>query len=243
MDVFYINLARRPDRRKQFLMMNRGIARFHWAEAVDGKTLDVRQLIQKGIVRRTLKTYTRGALGCALSHKRIWERCASGRLPITVAEDDGAFNRCFSKKAPIVMKRLPRDWDIVLWGWNFDSVLHVELAKGIPTSVMYFDAANGKPVTDFRTLKFEVVPLRLINAFGTVCYSLTPSGAQKLDAACFPLRSEWLWVEGLRRNVCNSGIDVMMNKHYRDLHAYVAFPPLVWTDNDKTTSDIAGKVS
>jgi GR25 family glycosyltransferase involved in LPS biosynthesis len=224
-------------------MRNRGIARFRRAEAVDGKTLDIRQLIQKGIVRRTLKTYTRGALGCALSHKRIWERCASGRLPITVAEDDAAFNCRFSEKAPIVMKRLPRDWDIVLWGWNFDSVLHVELAKGIPTSVMYFDAANGKPGTDFRALKFEVVPLRLITAFGTVCYSLTPSGAQKLVAACFPLRNEVLWVEALRRKLCNFGIDVMMNKQYRDLHAYVAFPPLVWTDNDKTTSDVSNKLS
>jgi glycosyl transferase family 25 len=241
MDVFFINLARRPDRKDRFLLRNRAIARFRRVEAVDGKTLDVHQLIKEGIVRRSLKTYTAGALGCALSHKRIWEQCASGTRPVTVAEDDAAFNRCFNEKARAVMKRLPPNWEIILWGWNFDSVLHVELGEGIPTSIMYFHAANGKPVTDFRTLTFEVLPLRLITAFGTVCYSLTPRGAQKLVAACFPLRNELLWVEGLRRKLCNFGIDVMMNKQYRDLQAYVAFPPLVWTDNDKTNSDIAGR--
>jgi GR25 family glycosyltransferase involved in LPS biosynthesis len=238
MDVFYINLTRRPDRKQQFLMRNRGVARFQRMEAVDGRTVRGGQLIKKGIVHERLEQYTPGALGCMLSHKKLWERCASGTLPLTVAEDDAVFNRHFSEEAMALMTRLPADWDIILWGWNFDSVLHVELVKGIPTSIMHFHTATREPVTDFQTLHFEVLPLRLITAFGTVCYSMTPKGAQKLSASCFPLRNELFWVEALRHNVCNFGIDSMMNKYYRELCAYVAFPPLVWTDNDKSTSDV-----
>jgi GR25 family glycosyltransferase involved in LPS biosynthesis len=239
MDVFYINLARRPDRKERFLTLNRGVARFHRVKAVDGITINGGQLIKEGVVREALEPYTPGALGCALSHKKLWERCASGTLPLTIAEDDAVFNRCFSEKAAVVVTRLPPDWDIILWGWNFDSVLHVELVKGIPTSIMHFDAASvGEPLTDFQTQHFEVLPMRLFNAFGTVCYSMTPKGAQKLSTSCFPLRNELFWVEGLRRNICNFGIDSMMNKYYRDLRAYVVFPPLVWTENDKETSDV-----
>jgi hypothetical protein len=93
-------------------------------------------------------------------------------------------------------------------------------------------------MTDFRSLHLQVLPMRLLTAFGTVCYSVTPRGAQKLSGSCFPLRNESFWIEALGRDICNSGIDSMMNKYYRDLHAYVAFPPLVWTDNDKATSDV-----
>jgi hypothetical protein len=39
MEVFYINLARRPDRNKQFLALNEGVALFHRVEAVDGETV------------------------------------------------------------------------------------------------------------------------------------------------------------------------------------------------------------
>jgi GR25 family glycosyltransferase involved in LPS biosynthesis len=240
MDVFYINLARRPDRKERFLRLNRGVARFHRVKAIDGRTVNRRQLMKQGVVREPLEHYTPGALGCALSHKKLWDRCASGTLPLTVAEDDAVFNRCFSEKAAVVVARLSPDWDIILWGWNFDSVLHVGLVKGIPTSIMHFDAASvGERWADFQAQHFEVLPMRLINAFGNVCYSITPQGAQKLCTSCFPLRNELFWVEGLRHNICNFGIDSIMNKYYRNLRAYVCFPPLVWTENDKKTSDVA----
>src|SRR5262249_3522433 len=120
--------------------------------------------------------------------------------------------------------------------------LHIELLNGIPTSIMHFQMASvGARLTDFQTLHFDVLPMRLLNAFGTVCYSMTPKGAQKLSAACFPLRNDLFWLEALGRNICNFGIDSVMNKYYKELRAYVVFPPLVWTENDKKTSDVACK--
>lgn len=53
------------------------------------------------------------------------------------------------------------------------------------------------------------------------------------------LTTEPVPIPGLRRALPNFGIDVTMNQYYRDLNAYVCFPPLVWTENDKMSSDIS----
>ena len=36
----------------------------------------------------------------------------------------------------------------------------------------------------------------------------------------------------------NFSIDVVMNKYYRVMKAYVSLPPLAWSENDKTTSSL-----
>ena len=86
-----------------------------------------------------------------------------------------------------------------------------------------------------------MLPLRLTTAFGLVCYSLSPKGAQVLLRKCFPLKNENIAIPGLGRKLTNFGLDTAMNKHYGSLKAYVSFPPLVWTENDKATSDISEK--
>ena len=177
-------------------------------------------------------------MGNALSHKGLWDRCAAGQDALTVCEDNAIFNRHFSRRAAAVLCELPPDWDIILWGWNFNSVLHVELIEGMEQTVMHFNGAkfaNGH--REVQEKSYEVRPMRLIAAFGVVCYSLSPKGARSLSGRCFPLRNEVVSVPALRRRFVNFTIDSIMNKHYRDLKSYVSFPPLVCTENDKSTSE------
>jgi len=243
MVVFYLNLERRKDRRERFLATNATIARFHRWEAVDGASLRNEDLRRAGVIAEPLKAYTPGALGCALSHKRLWDHCACGEAAVTVCEDDAIFNRHFSRQAAVVLARLPADWDIVLWGWNFDSILHVEVIEGIKQTVMHFDPSKlAERAGEFQERTYEVLPMRLIGAFGAVCYSLSPMGARSLQQRCFPLKNETIAIPGLGRKLLNFGIDCVMNKHYPGLRSYVAFPPLVWTENDKTISDVSGPV-
>ncbi len=42
----------------------------------------------------------------------------------------------------------------------------------------------------------------------------------------------------VRHALVNFGIDVLMSKYYGSLKSYACYPPLVWTENDKSTSDI-----
>jgi glycosyl transferase, family 25 len=161
---------------------------------------------------------------------------------MTVAEDDAVFNRHFSGKAAGVLHELPADWDIVLWGWNFDAILHVELIDGLKRSVMRFDHARLEHrIGEFQNTDYRVLPLRLLAAFGIVCYSVSPRGARRLLDRCFPLANELISIPGCRRRLPNTSVAHVMNKHYGDLKSYVSFPPLVWTENDKQSSDVNPK--
>src|SRR5687767_14619366 len=111
MEVLYINLARRRDRNERFLRMNASVASFRRIEAVDGSGLQVDELLKAGVIEAPLWAYTEGALGCALSHKKMWEHCVSTGVATTVAEDDAVFNRHFEERAAEVLRRLPVGWD------------------------------------------------------------------------------------------------------------------------------------
>jgi hypothetical protein len=80
--------------------------------------------------------------------------------------------------------------------------------------------------------------MRLHGAFGIVAYTVSVKGAQRLLDKCFPLRNEVITIPTLHRQMWNCGLDVVLNKIYPTLQAHVSVPPLVWTENDKTTSDI-----
>lgn len=239
MQVNYLNLDRRPDRNLAFLELNRSVVDCRRIAAVDGSRLSRDELVASGIIEPDLNNYSSGALGAAVSHLRVWRLAVEENVTLTVAEDDAVFNCFFVKSAYQILGRLPTDWDIILWGWNFDSILHVGLFDGLNEAISHFSRRTlSDDIVRFRERIIEAAPLKLINAFGTVCYTISPRGAGKLLDRCFPLRNEVIPVPGLNANLCNMGIDTAMNKHYRELKAYACFPPLVWTENDKSQSDI-----
>ena len=242
MEIVYINLASRPERNDQFLRTNAGLADFRRMDAVVGADQRADELIRAGVIAEPLTAFTPGALGNALSHKQVWEHAAATNAAVTLAEDDAAINHHFARKAPAVLAKLPPDGDIILWGWNFDSILHVAILNGIKELVAQFDARPlGSRVADFQAADYDVMPLRLVNAFGIVSYSVTPAGAKKLLAACFPLRNDPIPIPGLNRLLANISLDATMNRHYRSLNAFACFPPLVWTENDHGQSDVVQK--
>ncbi len=240
MHVFYINLDKRTDRRDAFLKTNGSIADFERFPAVDGSLLKQDPLIAQGILAEPLQSYTPRALGSAMSHKGLWDRCIDSGVTTTIAEDDAVFNTHFAEKASALLAKLPPDWDIVRWGWNFDSLLDVQLIPGLKSSVMLFNPAPlGERQSEFQQQQYDVVPLRLRNAFGIVCYSVSAKGAERLRQACFPLKKEAVVVPGMRRRINNHCLDVVMNKHYRTLNSFVCVPPLVWAENIKSDTESA----
>ena len=242
MKIHYLNLGRRKDRDQRFLTLNHHLVDVQRFEAVDGVSLRIEDLVRDGVIEEPLEDYTAGGLGSAVSHKRLWEMCLSRGEHLTIAEDDAIFNRGFSKKASALLARLPADWDFVLWGWNFDSLLHVDVLEGVKQAVMTFENGQlGHRIAEFQEMDYDVLPLRLTAAFGLVCYSISPKGARRLRELCFPLRNEVVPLHGLKRNIANHNIDSVTNKYYRALESYASFPPLVWTEHDQTTSDIAGE--
>ncbi|CAL1164740.1 unnamed protein product [Cladocopium goreaui] len=60
---------------------------------------------------------TKGMIGCFLSHRRIWQKMVSEKLPaVVVLEDDVRLVEGFSDKLLKLMDELPADWEVCLLG-------------------------------------------------------------------------------------------------------------------------------
>lgn len=237
MEISLINLDRQPDRLASFQRFNAHLSQVTRVAAMEGGNYSRAVLLEKNIFAEPMPGYTAGAIGCALSHLSQWENAFNTGKVTTVAEDDALFHPDFESLAPEVIKSLPCEWDIVLWGWNFDSILLFDMLPGGLSCLGMFDQSQLRASLDaYRTSKIAPQAYRLLRAFGTVCYSISPAGAGRMHKHCLPIRPMESFYPGLNRTLPNEGIDRMMNAAYPQLRAYVCFPPLVVTENDHATS-------
>lgn len=235
--VNVISLDRTPERFTRFVERHPGLP-VERVAAVDGLTLDRGALIGDGILRPE-NTWRMGALGCAMSHVRLWRRCAEGTDPIHVAEDDVLLREDFLTAAAAVLASLPA-WDVVLWGHNFDWPVQIRPAAGLGVVIVQYDHQTLDPAA-FRTPGPSPAALRLISATGTGCYSVSPAGAARMLRDCLPFGAEAaVYLDKHPIALTNTGIDIEMCRHYADWRAFVAFPALAASDNDQTRSTIRG---
>lgn len=248
MRIHLINLDRSQDRLAEFVAANRHLTEVVRFPAIDGSSLDIGALAQQGLVAPDiLDSYPVGAVGLALSHGTLWQAAATHGQTVTVAEDDTVFHSKFEALAEEVLKSLPPDWDMIFWGWNFDATMMFDVLPGVSPCVAQFDQNKMRAhIPDFQQLPLLPRAHKLLWLFGTGSYTVSPKGAQNLRSRCFPLRPMLItWPEGLPRpagsiGIRNIGIDATLNGIYRDLQAFVCFPPLVVSPNDHSKSTVQG---
>src|SRR5260221_4831648 len=193
MDVHLINLDRATDRLARFREINGHVGNVHRFAAVDGAAVDTPSLVSRGVLGPGIRRfYSTGAIGCALSHVALWDQVARTGNSSTICEDDAIFHSRFDAWSAQLMGALPADWDIVYWGWNYDSPLAFKM-PGMATCLALCDYENVRVKTpDFQEYVVAPTLVRLEQAFGTVCYSLSPAAARALTAFCLPIR--WMQV-------------------------------------------------
>jgi len=234
--LYVISLARTPQRWREFEAVNRGGPAYTRFDAVDGSKADRDELIAAGLMTADLD-YTAGAIGCALSHLRFWRACAAADGPITVCEDDAILHPDFSRCAAAAADLQP-DFDLILWGWNFNSVLSGELFQGAPFAMVFEEERMRQSVAAFQAKPPTPSLLRLNRAFGCPSYTVSPKGAAKLLALCLPLAPCRVFFPLLDREIDNTGIDIPMNAAYPKIAAYAAVPPLALTLNVTALSTV-----
>lgn len=240
MRVHVINLDRSRDRLADFRKINGHLSNVERYPAVDGSAQNIAALIAAGtITPGCARVYLPGAVGAALSHAALWTRAIETDEIVTVCEDDAIFNSAFEAAAQETIASLGADWDFILWGWNFDAPMLVDVLPGVSSCIAVFDqnrmAAN---TAQFQKMRIATRPVRLQQCFGIPCYSVTPRGARMLRDACVPIREAKIFFPGLNRELANFGIDVMMNAVYPQMKAFAAFPSLVVTKNEQSKSTI-----
>jgi GR25 family glycosyltransferase involved in LPS biosynthesis len=202
MRIVLINLDCSPDQLRKFKETNSHFE-FVRFSAIDGTTMG-----------------RDAAYGCAMSHLTLWRQVISAGEPLTICEDDAIFSRFFEDDAERILATVPPGWDIILWGWNYDTTLHFYMGPSAFPSLcsVQFDEDQLRLTADqFQDSAMGGRAFRLTRAYGTVCYTISPAGAEKLLEHCSTLFAP---------------IDIMLNEAYARMNSFVSFPPLVITKNE-----------
>ena len=232
-----ISLDRTPERLALFRSNNPNlpIERF---TAVDGQLLDRWDCVDQGLITAG-NPYTLGQLGAAVSHIRLWQRCAAGTRALHIAEDDAILRRDFCIRAEALLNSIGQ-WDIVLWGWNFDWPIEIAMAPGLGSTVVTCDEPGlRKEWRSFAASETNPALLRVLRHVGSCAYSISPAGARRFLKACLPIGGKATTYPGkIDVPWHNRTLDVEMARHYPSMSSFISVAPLAITLNDKSASTI-----
>ena len=133
--TYLINLERRPDRLERFMktyeQSDMGNIPLTKMNAVDGSELDISKVPLSEVARGELKQIettgfrskhyqlTRGAIGCYLSHVKVWRDIVDNNYRHgLIFEDDVNVPSDLNTKIDSTFKNIPKDWDMVLFGFH-----------------------------------------------------------------------------------------------------------------------------
>ncbi|GBR00493.1 glycosyltransferase family 25 protein [Acetobacter oeni] len=238
MKYIVINRDCDQDRYSEFTSDNSHISDIRKFSAIDGRHLDSRELIQNNIIEEYLN-YTKGALGSAMSHLLLWNAVVENNEPACIFEDDAMLCGNFAEESEAIISQLPKNWDIILWGNNYDTTLTFELLPGISHCISQFDQESlRKGAHTFRNMNVRSLPFKLFQTLGICGYAISPAGARNLISQTLPLPDRSFYHVGLDRKLRNTSIDHVMADHYRKMNAFTSFPPLCITKNEPGKSTI-----
>lgn len=234
-DIKVISLKRTPERLELFQQQNSHL-KYSVFPAIEGALIaesERKKFIEDGFIYRS------GALGNALSHQKLWEEIVIKGESLTICEDDAIFHKNFEVLSGKVLSHLNEDWDICLWGWNFDSILLCNIPQGLSNCFMVFDqSALRKNFHGYIAGDINSLPLPLLQCFGTICYSISPKGAKKFLSQTQPIKKMNVFFPNLNKALENIALDISMSAFYSVNKSYVSFPPLVLTKNEADLSTV-----
>lgn len=175
MPIYVINVESRPDRKKNIeeTLQDNNINNATIIKAVDGKKLDMKSLINDGVINTNKKIYRtlkRGEIGCYLSHIKCWDLILkSGQLYGMIIEDDIIFGDNFRYNFNNAFNRIKHtEWDIFHPGRNCRN----------------FDnrCRDGVNFTDDNNIIYPY-----ISGYGTLSYVITAKCIKKLMKDIFPI--------------------------------------------------------
>jgi GR25 family glycosyltransferase involved in LPS biosynthesis len=235
LDIFVINLERSTDRRKQFDEYNSKHINYTYHKAIDGKDLDINSISPSLLMKGTQK-YSIGAIGCALTHLQLWEKCIEMNKPIIIFEDDIIVQKDFNQHIEHIMNIVPDKWDmdIIQLFYNFDSILSYQTTTFEKCNAIFNNTKfTKKNIQEFIHTKINTSIAKLYACFGMSAYIISPKGAKLLKDRCFPLYDRIITVPFLNNVACFT-LDCILNDVYPSINAFVSVIPIAITPH---TSD------
>ena len=234
-----INLRRTPERLTSFMAQNAATGlTFQRFEAADGNDISEADAIRLNLIKRGTKWPTRGTIGVALSHRNLWEKAVAGGRPLIILEDDLFIREDFREVFAPAVARLGA-WDVILFSYNVDGLVQFSVGADLDISGLFVEKVPSlAQLQKFVRSREPVHLFRLRHAFGLCGYVISPAGARKLLARCFPMDNRMVDFPGTGNRFAVFSIDSMMNAFFRALDAYVFIGPLALPLNDWANSTV-----
>ena len=240
--LLVISLKRTPERLQTFYKINEHSLNDWEVDVIEG----IDGIEQKKIYNQSRwlsnsakENWNQGAIGSALSHVKAWYRCIELNRDVLVAEDDAVL----AKNLKQVLEELniigkgANQTNLVLLGWNLDSLLNAELSTGL-TMISLFDPIYPglKQIQSIINSERKRTVCNLNQCFGLPAYWINPKIAKELIRACKPLQTEKdKMARGIPEHTFIT-LDGMLINRYRSINAKVTIPPLAIALNIQDTS-------
>lgn len=179
----------------------------------------------------------------ALSHRRQWRECVAQGRPRLVFEDDSCLRHGAAPVLAAAAAALDHA-DLIFFGCNSDAEVMIEMPDRLLAHVTLGGGPRGQPGYFERYAHAAAVlpmpPLyRTHLCWGLLAYAVSPQGAAKLLAACFPLRPVSVELFRHRRRVEGHAVDMAVNAAMQrgEISALLCFPPVVLGPNGDSDLD------
>ena len=240
LDKFVVTTKRFIERQREFSKINAHIPNFTWSYGPDAHEYSRIDVIRNQLSNKVSPEISwRPSLICnAISHYKLIEKCAEGNKVMTIMEDDAVLVTDFDSKATSLIDKLPnRNFDLIQWGWNWDSFVYVRNQNGESQKIDWSSKYLKVQPQNFRDEETLSNLKPLLLSFGIHCYTITPQGAQKL-LKLYPIIED-IFVDSVDITGIafpSETIDGAFNAFYPSMEAYVSIAPLSYAMNDKQNS-------
>ena len=249
-----ISLDTTKARFQNFLSHNRAcMPALEILQAVDGSKYSLIRAIATGLFTASAinsKIVSNGTIGCAASHRLLWQSCLEQNKPLLIFEDDVILHPELNS---FLLSRIDQlsQADIILFAANTDCSVRYTSNQGLQHSTCFHPHHPEGPwiMEAFRKTDPSSCTLhQLSKACGLSCYLITPGGAKKLLDQVFPLNLRTVEYPFIAKGLNQTAIDWRLSSLYDSLKALIAMPFLAYSPNmdsstkrHKSISPHAGK--
>ena len=212
-------------------------------QGIFGKNLTKEEIVNSGLYSNSLlesNLVSDGAIGCAASHRALWNEVVSTEKAMLILEDDVVTHKNITHFINKNYRQL-MEIDIIFFTINTNTILQSISPEGMETVTMFRDLY---PLEDWikktllNTNLVSVRPHKLIKGFGTAAYFITPAGAKKMEEKIFPLSGATVNIPKINEKLLSVALDVEANRFYHELDAYICLPFLAFTPNINSTTNL-----
>ncbi len=238
LEILVISLQKTPERLERFIRNNKKqLPSFRHVLAVDGEA-QWNEIKNSKLISPLVKTqWSRGAIGAGLSHVLTWEICIKENKHLLILEDDTLLADQWLEKLEAIIPTEKEGFDMLLLGWNLDSVLRAEIYPPLECISLFEPIYPGKKdILKILNTKNPRRICKLKNAFGLPGYIISPKGASNLIDRILPFNSQITNIGRGIPSINSYGIDALLNNIYNELEAIVVIAPLVLALNESSLS-------